>query len=55
MKTIDILKDTLRARPDRASELIAWAVEAEDVTEKETAELVALAVKLGAIEAGELL
>lgn len=55
MKTIDILKDALTASPDRARELIARAVEAEDVTEAECAELVALALKLGAIKARDLL
>ena len=55
MKTIDILKDALRSRPDRAHELIARAVEAEDVTEAECTELVALALKLGAIKARDLL
>lgn len=55
MKTIDILKDALTARPDRARELIAWAVEAEDVTEAVAAELVALAVKLGAIKKRDVL
>lgn len=55
MKTIDMLKDALRSRPDRAHELIARAVEAEDVTEAEYAELVALALKLGAIKARDLL
>ena len=53
MKTIDILKDALTASPDRARELIARAVEAEDVTE--CTELVALALKLGAIKARDLL
>lgn len=55
MKTIDILKDALTSRPDRARELIARAVEAEDVTEAECTELVALALKLGAIKARDLL
>lgn len=55
MKTIDILKDALTASPDRSRELIARAVEAEDVTEAECAELVALALKLGAIKARDLL
>lgn len=55
MKTIDVLKDTLRAAPDRAREIIARAVEAEDVTEAESAELVALAVELGAINKDDLL
>lgn len=55
MKTIDMLKDALRSRPDRAHELIARAAEAEDVTEAECAELVALALKLGAIKARDLL
>lgn len=55
MKTIDMLKDALTARPDRARELIARAVEAEDVTEEEAAELVALALKLGAIKARDLI
>lgn len=55
MKTIDILKDALTASPDRARELIAQAVEAEDVTEAECTELVALALKLGAIKARDLL
>lgn len=55
MKTIDVLKDALTARPDRAHELIARAVEAEDVTEAESAELVALAVELGAIKRDDLL
>ena len=55
VKTIDILKDALTASPDRSRELIARAVEAEDVTEAECAELVALALKLGAIKARDLL
>lgn len=55
MKTIDILKDALTASPDRARELIARAVEAEDVTEAEADELVDLAVELGAIKERDLL
>lgn len=54
MKTIDVLKDALRARPDRAHEIIARSVEAEDVTEDEAAELVELAVELGAISKEDL-
>ena len=55
MKTIDVLKDALRASPDRAHEIIARAAEAEDVTEAECAELVALAVEMGAIKRDDLL
>ena len=55
MRHIDTLKDALTASPDRARELIARTVEAEDVTEAECAELVALALKLGAIKARDLL
>ena len=51
MKTVDILKDAITARSDRARELIARATDAEDVTEAEAAELVALALlRLGAIK-----
>ena len=53
--TIDILKEALVAHPERARELIARAVEAEDVNEAESAELVALALKLGAIKERDLL
>ena len=55
MKTNETLKDALTASPDRARDLIARTVEAEDVTEAECAELVALALKLGAIKARDLL
>ena len=55
MCPIDTLKEALTASPDRARELIARAVEAEDVTEAECTELVALALKLGAIKARDLL
>ena len=54
MKTIDVLKDALRARPDRVHEIIARSVEAEDVTEDEAAELAELAVELGAISKEDL-
>ena len=55
MRPIDTLKDALTASPDRARELIARAVEAEDVTEAEADELVDLAVELGAIKERDLL
>lgn len=55
MKIIDSLKDALVAHPERANELIARAVESENVTEAETAELVTLAMKLGAIQDADLL
>ena len=55
MRPIDTLKDALTASPDRAHELIARAVEAEDVTEAEADELVDLAVELGAIKERDLL
>lgn len=55
MKTIDVLKDALRASPDRARAFIARAVEDDNVTEEECAELVALAVELGAIKKEDLL
>lgn len=41
MKTIDVLKGALRASPDRARTFIARAVEDDNVTEEECAELVA--------------
>ena len=55
MKTIDVLKEALTSNPGRANELIARAVESEDVTEAEAAELVSLAVELGAISKQDLL
>lgn len=55
MKTIDVLKDALRKSPGRAREIIAKSVESEDVTETESADLVDLAVELGAIKRDDLL
>lgn len=50
MKTIDALKLALLDDPSRARYLIDVSIEMQGVTENETAELVALAVELGAIK-----